>query len=126
HRLNRGADDIVLRLLPTERTTGGLGVEAEFQAAFIGGAVAIAHDQRPDLPSRPILRDLLEEIVMRVEEETQAGRERVDRQTTLDRPIDIFDTVAKREGEFLDCRRTGFANVIARYRNRIESRHVLG
>ncbi len=87
-------------------------MEAQLQTALILGAVAIPHGLRPDLARRAILRDLFEEIVMRVEEETKPWREGIYRKPALDGPIDVFESVAQRERQLLHRRRSGFADVV--------------
>ena len=80
----------------------------------------------PDAARGAIFGDFLEEIVVRVEEKGKARREIVDVQAAAQRPFDIFDAVAQREGELLNGRRAGLANVIAADGNGIELRRVLG
>src|SRR6185437_15685420 len=46
-----------------------------------------------------VLRDLLEEVEVGVEEEAEPGREVVDVEPALDRPLDIGEAVGEREGE---------------------------
>ena len=77
-RLQRGPHDVVVGLLPGERAAGRLRVGAQLPAALVLGAVAIAHGLGPDLARGAILGDLLEEIVVRVEEEAEPRREAVD------------------------------------------------
>src|SRR6185437_11071990 len=77
-RLDRGANHVVIRLLPGERTTGGLRVETQLQAALALRAITIAHGERPDLARGPILRDLLEEVAVGVEKEAETRRKVVD------------------------------------------------
>ena len=67
----RDADDVVVGLLRGERAAGGLRVEAQLLRARIGRAEALAHDPRPQPARRAELRDLLEKIVVRVEEERE-------------------------------------------------------
>ena len=78
-RLDRGAHDVVVRLLRGERDPGGLGVEAQPLRPLGLRAVHVAHPARPDPPRGAQLRDLLEEVDVRVEEERQPRREPVDR-----------------------------------------------
>ncbi len=79
---------------------------------------------RPDPPRRPVLRDLLEEIEVRVEEERKPRREVVDVEPTLDRPLHIGEPVGERERELLHGGRTGLANVVAGDRDRMPERHL--
>ena len=74
-RLQRDADDVVVGLLRGQRAAGGLRVKAQLLRARMRRVEPVAHDARPQPPRRAKLRDLLEEIVVRVEEERQrAGR----------------------------------------------------
>src|SRR5665213_2545069 len=100
-------------------------MSAELPATLILGAVPVAHDVRPNGPCRAELGDLLEEVVMGVEEETESRREAVYRQAPFESPVNIFDSVAQREGKFLNRGRSSLSDVIAANRNRIKSRGVL-
>ena len=123
-RLKRGADDVVVRLLPGERAAGGLGVEAKRPGARIFGAVAFLHGCTR-AAGGAILGDFLEKVGVRVEEEAEARHEFVDREAPLESPIDVFEAVAKSEREFLKGRGAGFADVIAADGNGIELGRVL-
>src|SRR6185437_16800533 len=85
----------------------------------------LAHRLVPDAPRRAIFRDLLEEIIMRVEEKRKLRSEFVDFEAAPNRPVHIFDSVAQRERKFLNRGRARFSNVIAADRNRIELRRLL-
>ena len=82
----RDADDVVVGLLRGERAAGRLRVEAELLRARVGGAEPVAHDPRPQPPRGAELRDLLEEVVVRVEEERQPLAELVDVEARRRRP----------------------------------------
>ena len=84
-RLQRDADDVVVGLLRGQRAAGGLRVEAQLLRARIRRAEPVAHDARPQPPRRAELRDLLEKVVVRVEEEREALPERVDVEPGVDR-----------------------------------------
>ncbi len=81
-RLDRGPDDVVVGLLRGEGDPGGLGVEPEPLGLVGGRAVAVAQPAGPDPAGRAELRDLLEQVDVRVEEERQPGCEDVDVQTS--------------------------------------------
>ena len=87
-------------------------------------AEAFGHRAIPDAARRAILRNLLEEVVMRVEEKRKPGREIVDREPAAQRPFHILHAVVESEGELLQRRRASLADVIARDGNRIETRRV--
>ena len=68
--------------------------------------------------------DLLEEVVVRVEEERQPRREVVDVKPGGERRLDVGDAVGQREGELLDRGRAGLADVVAGDRDRVPLRNV--
>src|SRR5207244_7119679 len=64
-----------------------------------------SHLARPDPAGRAVFGQLLEEIVVRVEEEGETGRELVDLQAAVDPPADVLHAVRQGEGELLRRRR---------------------
>jgi hypothetical protein len=78
-RLHRHAHHVVERLLRLQRHAAGLRVEAQPRAR-VRRAEALAHEARVQPARRAELRDLLEQVVVRREEERQARRERVHRE----------------------------------------------
>ena len=123
-RLDRGADDVHLGLLRGQRDAGRLRVEAHQPGARVAGAEAVAQLARPDPPGGAVLRDLLEEVEVGVEEEGQARREVVDVEPALDRPLDVGEAVREREGELLRRGRAGLADVVAGDRDRMPLRQL--
>src|SRR5438093_3530376 len=97
-------------------------MEAEFQAALVARAVAVAHDGCPELAGGAIFRDFFEEVVMCVEKEAEAGREIVNRETSFESPVGVFEAVAKGEGEFLERGGSGFTDVVSANRKGIKAR----
>ena len=73
-RLHRDAHDVVQRLLRLERDAARLRVKAQ-PAARVVRAEALAHEARVHAPRRAELRDLLEQVVVRREEEREPRRE---------------------------------------------------
>ena len=124
-RLDRDPDDVVLGLLRGEGRTAGLGVEAERERLRVRGAEAVAHQRRPQPPRGAELRHLLEEVVVRVEEEGEARAELVRRKARLDGRRAVGDPVRERERELLDGRRAGLADVVAGDRDRVPARDPL-
>ncbi len=124
-RLDRDAHDVVLGLLRGQGRAAGLRVEAESERLRVRRAEPLAHDARPDAPRRPELRDLLEEVVVRVEEEGQARAEVVGRQTGRDRGVAVGDAVRDRERELLHRGRARLADVVAGDRDRVPRRDAL-
>ena len=123
-RLDRGPDDVHLRLLRGQRHARRLRVEAHQPRARVARAEAVAQLTRPDPPRRPVLRDLLEEVEMGVEEEREPRRELVDVHPARDRPLDIGEAVRERERELLRRRRAGLADVVAGDRDRVPLGHL--
>ena len=89
-------------------------------------AVDVAHPARPDAAGRPELRDLLEEVDVRVEEERQAGREPLDVEAARQAQLDVAEAVGERERELLRGRRAGLADVVAGDRQRLVGRDLGG
>src|ERR1700694_2697969 len=90
------------------------------------GPIALAHPPSPDAPGRPVLRDLLEEVAVRVEEKTEPRGELVDTEAARHRRFDVGKTVGQREGELLGGRRAGLADVVARDRDGMPARQLGG
>ena len=123
-RLDRGAHDVDLGLLRGERHARGLRVEPQLQRALGARAVAVAHPARPDAARGAVLGDLLEEVDVRVEEERQPRRERVDVEAGLQPELDVREPVGERERELLRGGRARFADVVAGDRDRVPLRHL--
>jgi hypothetical protein len=88
-------------------------VEAHEERALVARPVGVAQLARPDPPGRAVLRDLLEEVDVGVEEEAQPRGEVVDRQAPLQGPFDVREPVLERERQLLLSRRARLADVIA-------------
>ena len=123
-RLQRDADDVVVGLLRGERAAGGLRVEAQLLRARVRRAEAVAHDARPQPARRAELRDLLEKVVVRVEEERQPLAEPVDVEPGVDRRLHVGDRVREGERDLLHRRRSRLADVIAADRDRVPVRQL--
>ena len=81
---------------------------------------------RPQPPRGPELRHLLEEVVVRVEEEREPLAERVRLETGRDRRLAVGDPVRDREPELLHRGRSGLADVVPGDRDRVPARDPLG
>ena len=125
-RLDRDTDDVVLGLLRRQRRAAGLRVEAQRERLRVRRAEPLAHDARPQAARRAELRDLLEEVVVRVEEEREPLAELVRREPRLDRGLAVGDAVRERERQLLHRGRAGLADVVAGDRDRVPRRDPLG
>ena len=111
-RLDGCAHDVDLGLLRSERDAGSLRVKAQLHASFELSAVATLHPSRPDTASCAVLRNLLEEVDVRVEEERQARCEQIDRQARSERKLDIRKPVGQGECQFFGSGGSSLTNVI--------------
>src|SRR5215831_16329834 len=100
-------------------------MEAAFPTPLALRLEAVAHRVRPDFPGGTEFRDLLEEVVMRVEEEAEPWRESVDCEAALARPFDILNAVPQGKREFLNSCRSRLSDVITADRDRIKARNVI-
>ena len=117
--------DVALRLLRRQRRAAGLCVKAQRQRSRVRGAEAVAHDPGPQTAGRTELRDLLEEMVVRVEEEGQPLPEVVGREPGTDRGFAVRDSVGERERELLRSARSRLADVVPGDRDGVERREPL-
>src|SRR6266850_2065418 len=107
------ADDVVFRLLCGERRTGGLRVETEHQGARIFCRETFRHDAGPETAGGAVFGDFFKKIVVGIEEERKLRGEFIDALSSVERTLDIGDTIGQREGDFLDGGGAGFADVVA-------------
>ena len=124
-RLNRDTDHVVHRLLRGQRNTGRLRVRAQHHRTRILRPEAFLHDARPHPPAGAQLGDLLEKVVMQIPEKRQMRGEVVDVHPARDRVLHVAEPIRDREREFLHRGRTGFADVVAGNRYRMEARRLL-
>src|SRR5207237_10521252 len=94
-RLHGDTDDVVVRLLRCESAAGGLCMEAKLLGARALRAESIAHQPRPEPARCAALRDLLEEVVVRVEEARELLAEAVNRQARIDCGLHVGDRVGQ-------------------------------
>src|SRR4051794_16667499 len=64
--------NVVHRLLCWQGYSGGLGMKSHEPCALILGAESILHHPVPNFSRRSILRNFLEEIIVRIKKETQS------------------------------------------------------
>ena len=123
-RLQRCSHEIHLRLLGREGNACGLRVEAKLVGPGALRAEPLPHDPEPDPPRGAELGDLLEEVVVRVEEEAEPGCELVHREPAPQGPLDIRDPGPQRVSQLLSRGRPCLPDVIAADRDGIEARDV--
>ena len=111
-RLKRHAHDVHVGLLRGQRGARGLGVETEHPRARILRLEALAHQARPQAARGAEFRDLLEQIVVRIQEERKARGKVIHRQPARDGRLNVGDGVGQRKRHFLDRRRARLPDVI--------------
>src|SRR5207244_1702041 len=121
-RLDRRPDDVDLGLLRGQADAGRLRVESEEPRTRVLRPERVPHLAGPDPAGRAVLRELLEQIVVRVEEEGQARREVVHLESAVDPPADVFHAVRQGEGPPLSGGRPSSATSNARQSRRMASR----
>ena len=99
--LYRDTDDIVVRLLRRQRASRGLRVKAQNGRTRVFAFEAFGHDFVPDLPGGPILRNFLEQVVMRIKEKGETRGELIDVKSGANGPFHVLDAVVQRECKFL-------------------------
>ncbi len=112
-------------MLSGQRDAGSLGVEAHQTGAVIFRTEPVFHQAIPDLARGAVFGNLFEKIVVRVEKEAEPRPEVVNVEAATARPLDVFDSVVDGEREFLQRRRSGFADMIAADRDGVEARRKL-
>src|SRR5262249_40469077 len=100
-RLVGDADQVDLGLLVLQRTAGRLGMETQLPRSFFASTILVAQDLRPQDARRPVLGDLLEDVIVSIEKETQTRGKDVDIQATRDADVDVVEAVGQRKGQFL-------------------------
>src|SRR5690606_9409735 len=121
--LHGDPDHVVEWLLGGERYTARLGVEAE-SGGLVARAVPLAHEARPEATCGTELRDLLEQVVVRREEERESRGEPLERQPARECALDVLERVGEREGDLLRRGRAGLANMVAADRDRVPARYL--
>src|SRR5690554_6061377 len=79
---------------------------------MVRAAEALAHQPRPEAAGAAELGGLLEEVVMRGEEEGKSRGELVDLEARGLCAAHVFQRVGEGEGDFLCRRRSGFADMV--------------
>ncbi len=101
-------------------------MEPEPLGLVTGRAVAVAQPARPDPAGGAELRDLLEQVDVRVEEERQPRGEDVDVQPPRQTELDVGEAVGEGERQLLRGRGTGLTDVVPGHRDRLEAGHLGG
>src|SRR5262249_6538739 len=124
--LNGNARDVVHGLLRGKRNARSLSVETHEPRALILGAKTLLHQPVPDLARSPEFCDLFKEIIVRIKKEAQPRAELIYLEPPSPRPFHILHSVINRERQFLERRRSGFADVIPADGDSVESRSKSG
>ena len=114
HRLNRGADDVVIGVLLLQRHARSLAMGPQHFGAFRLSAQPI-HRAIPQHARGAQLCDLHKEVHADPEKERQTARKGINIKPRIAGPRHIFLTIGNGEGEFLHRCRTSFMHVIAAY-----------
>src|SRR5438309_11688739 len=93
-------------------------METELLRARIRRAEPLRHASRPQTSRRAELRDFLEKVIVRIEEERDALSEGIDVKTCVDCRLHIRARVREREGDLLYRGRCRLPAVITADRNR--------
>src|SRR5437667_4385104 len=101
-------------------------METKLKGALICRAKTVAHLSSPNTARRAVFGYFFKKIVMGVKKEGDAGDETVNIETGPHAPVDIFEAIAQREGEFLQGSSACLAYVIPAYGHRIVARHIIG
>ena len=100
-------------------------METELHGLVLLSVEALFHDLRPDAAGCAELRNLFEDIVVSVPEERETASEIIDMQASLDGCLAVCDAVRDRECDFLCCRGTSLADMVAGDGDRVPLRDVL-
>ena len=124
-RLERGADDVVIRLLGGERGAAGLGVEAQHHRAGVFRLEALLGDARPEAAGGAELGDLLQAEAVAGEEEGEAGGKLVELEPGGETGFDVGDGVRHGEADLLRRCAAGLAHVVAADADRVPGRQLI-
>src|SRR5688572_26425656 len=100
-------------------------MEAKFPARFLLRAILVAHHVGPQGASSAILSDLLEDVIVGIEEETEPSGEVINLHAASQTDIDIVKPIRKGESKFLHGGGAGLADVIAADGDGVPLRNVL-
>src|SRR5581483_5186389 len=87
-------------------------VQLERRRQSVCGTATRSHSTRPNSSGRSVLGDLVKEIIVRVKEERDSRNKAIKVEAGAEAPVNVLDSVAKREGKFLQSGRASFTNVI--------------
>ncbi len=124
HRLDAGADDVVVDVLRGQRPARGLRVGAQRERLVVLRP-EVPDELGPQQPRRPQLRDLHEVVHADAPEEGQARREAVDVEPGVPPGPQVLDAVGEGVRELQVGRRPGLLDVVAGDGDRVELRHLL-
>ena len=124
--LESNTDDVVVRLLSGKHGACRLRMNTQHHGFRLLGMEAFFHDLSPYAAGSTELRNLFENVVMRIPEEGETASEIIDIEAGLDCRLNIGDTISDGECDFLGSRGTSLADMIAGNGDRIPFRYILG
>src|SRR5687768_1819314 len=87
-------------------------METQRQGAWVARLETFAHDACPQTTRRAKLRNLFEQVVVRVEKERYARGKLVHLESGVQRGLDISNSICQGESNLLNGGRAGLTNVI--------------
>ena len=124
HRLDAGADHVVVDVLRGQRPARGLAVRAQRQRLRVL-RLELLHELGPQQAGRAQLRHLHEEVHADAPEEGQPRREPVDVQAGVEPGPQVLHAVGERVGQLQVGGRPGLLDVVPGDGDRVELRHLL-
>mmetsp|Transcript_7682 Transcript_7682/g.12905 ORF Transcript_7682/g.12905 Transcript_7682/m.12905 type:complete len:637 (+) Transcript_7682:3-1913(+) len=126
HGLDGGADDVVVRVLLSERPSTGLAVGAK-EEGLCGLGLEVGLDELcPETTSGPELGDLDVKVHANAKEEGEAGGNVIDADSGLETSADVFETVSDGEGELERGVGSSLLHVVTTDRDAVVLWHLLG
>ena len=124
HRLDRGAHNIIVRILFRETRPRGLAMCAQHERARVLWREMLFHQRGPQQPTGPHLGDFHVEVHTDAPEKREPSRESIDVEPLGHRRTHVIQSVGNRERQLEITRRSGFLHMVARNTDRIELRHL--
>src|SRR4030067_2209740 len=101
-------------------------MKSEHPGTGLLGHKTLPHDLSPDPPCRPEFCNLFKEVDVGVEKEGEPRSKIIHVEAPLHGSFHVSDSVGQGECQLLNCRRTGFTDMIAADADRIPSGDLFG